>query len=217
VSDAAVPPLATDNPVAPHGYGQTETLSIDLGPAAANQPDNRIVAGLLAALAVALHAWDGRRLGRVLLTTHGRHSPFPGVDPSRTVGWFTAEFPVLLACPGHGPAAIAAIEAELAAVPSKGLGWGVLRWMAPQPIAATEEEVSLNYLGILESPPDHRFRLSARLPSASIGGMERHRLLELDGGVSGGRLQLTIRFAPHIHRRRRIEGLAETIATAFHL
>jgi len=217
VSDAAVPPLATDDPVTPHGYARTATLSIDLGPAAATQPDNRIVAGLLAALAVALHAWDGRSLGRVLLTTHGRHAPVPGLDPSRTVGWFTAEFPVLLVCPGKGPAAMAAIEADLATVPSKGLGWGVLRWMAPQPLSAAEDEISLNYLGNIESLPDQRFRLNERLPGASIGGMERHRLLELESSVSGGRLQLTIRFAPHIHRRSRVQGLAETIATAFHL
>ncbi|WP_316976893.1 amino acid adenylation domain-containing protein [Shumkonia mesophila] len=215
VAAVPIPPLPTDHPVRPHGYAETDTVAADLGERAAGLSDARIVAGLLAALAVALHGWDGRERGRVLLATHGRHSPFPGVDPSRTVGWFTADHPFLLDCPGGGPAAVAAIAARLAGVPSKGLGWGVLRWLAPRPIEAPEDEISLNYVGRMEPDLDGDFRFSERLPSATTGAMERRRLLELEAGVSKGCLHVALRYAPSIHGRATVKRVLDALVEAF--
>ena len=40
--------------------------------------------------------WTGRQRVLVDLEGHGREEIFPGVDLSRTVGWFTTMFPVAL-------------------------------------------------------------------------------------------------------------------------
>jgi len=214
IAKADVPPLPTDHPATAHGYGDTAVVAVDLGPHAASLPDARIVAGLLDALATALHAWDGRREARVQLSTHGRHSPFPGIDPSRTVGWLATEFPVLLACPDGGGTA-AEIEAMLASVPSAGLGWGALRWLAPRPIDVPEEEIGLNFLGVVDTIRADGFRLSRRLPSASVGAMERRPLIEVESSISEGRLGLALRYAPSIHERPTVETLARRIVEAF--
>ncbi|MEO6462081.1 MAG: amino acid adenylation domain-containing protein, partial [Candidatus Eisenbacteria bacterium] len=52
---------------------------------------------LLAALADTLARWPGASVGRVDVERHGREPLFEDLDPSRTVGWFTAIVPVDLA------------------------------------------------------------------------------------------------------------------------
>ena len=62
---------------------------------------------LLAALGRAVAEWAGQPGVLVALEGHGREEVAGGVDLSRTVGWFTTEFPVALhlpAAPGPGPA-----------------------------------------------------------------------------------------------------------------
>ena len=74
---------------------------------------------------------------------HGREEIFPGIELSRTVGWFTSLYPVRLD-PGPldieeamagGPAlgrALKLIKEQLHAVPDNGLGYGLLRYLNPQ-------------------------------------------------------------------------------------
>ncbi|KPI20246.1 amino acid adenylation domain protein, partial [Actinobacteria bacterium OV450] len=123
---------------------------------------------LLAALAMAVSAW--RRARGVVepstllrLEGHGREEDaVPGADLSRTVGWFTSVFPVRLDLAGAdldeafrgGPAAgsvVKAVKEQLAALPGKGLGYGLLRHLNPDtgPVMAPYGlgQVGFNYLG----------------------------------------------------------------------
>jgi non-ribosomal peptide synthase protein (TIGR01720 family) len=93
---------------------------------------------LLATLAAALHASTGRRDWRLDLEGHGREplqGPGASLDVSRTVGWFTTLFPhTLVLSDGATPLAAAqATQTALDAVPRKGLGYGLLRWLAADP------------------------------------------------------------------------------------
>ena len=90
---------------------------------------------LLTALAQALAGWTGDRLLRVDLEAHGREELFPGVDLTRTVGWFTALFPVLLDLRGaeEPGAALKAVKEQLRAIPNRGVGYGLLRYLAGRP------------------------------------------------------------------------------------
>lgn len=210
IAEAPVPPLAVDGPRRPHGYDATALLALDLGPAPA-EPDRRLVARLLAALARARAAWDGRRLTRVMLSSHGRNPPVPGLDLSRTVGWCTADFPVLVA-----PGPVAAVEAMLEAVPSRGLGWGALAWLAPDPLPVPAIELALNYLGQSDPALEPGFTLVDRLPGAVIGGMERQRLIELEAEQRGGHLWLRLRHAPALHAAATLAALGDALAAAYH-
>jgi amino acid adenylation domain-containing protein/non-ribosomal peptide synthase protein (TIGR01720 family) len=108
---------------------------------------------LLAALARAC----GESTLLVDLEGHGREEIFPGVDLSRTVGWFTTTFPVALTLPpAAGPReSILAVKETLRAVPRRGLGYGLLRYVNPETserlAALPEPQVSFNYLGQLDS------------------------------------------------------------------
>ncbi|WP_159024388.1 non-ribosomal peptide synthetase, partial [Streptomyces scabiei] len=102
--------------------------------------------GLLAALALAVAKWRRARgvyesSTLLKLEGHGREQDVvPGADLSSTVGWFTSLFPVRLDVAGFdldeafagGPAAggvVKAVKEQLLAIPDKGLGYGLLRYL----------------------------------------------------------------------------------------
>lgn len=67
------------------------------------------------------------------LEGHGREALSVPVDVSRTVGWFITQYPVLLDPGAHtGGSALKQVKEQLRAVPSAGLGWGLLRYLHPQ-------------------------------------------------------------------------------------
>ena len=102
-------PIPTDFPVTPHHYGETDMLAVNIpAPLDGGDADSGIQAVLLTAIARTLRQWTGCEATRVLVAGHGR-IPLADVDVSRTVGWFTANYPVLAraACdrcrgPGRG-------------------------------------------------------------------------------------------------------------------
>ncbi|MER7771803.1 amino acid adenylation domain-containing protein [Kitasatospora sp. NPDC096140] len=123
---------------------------------------------LLSTLALAVQDWHRRRghgAAPVLvdLEGHGREEDaVPGVDLSRTVGWFTSLFPVRLDPGVTDPAetwsggqavatALRNVKEQLAAVPGKGLGFGLLRHLnprtAPALAALGTPDIGFNYLG----------------------------------------------------------------------
>jgi len=178
---------------------------------------------LLAALGLALSSFCGGGPVVVDLEGHGREEVFPGVDLSRTVGWLTSVFPLLLdlSAPAdrrERQALIAAKEA-LRQIPHRGLGYGVLRHLAPESAATRalahgpDPEVSFNYLGQLggalgEDAPFAPAGESAG-PSQSSRG-RRCYLLEVNAHVSGGRLHVEWRHQPEVHDRAAVEALAES-------
>jgi non-ribosomal peptide synthase protein (TIGR01720 family) len=106
---------------------------------------------LLTALALALRDWSGG--GLIMLEGHGREEHLvAGADLSRTVGWFTTEYPVRLdlgpADPGQ---ALKTIKERLRAVPDNGIGYGLLRHANPATahlLGVPEQPmIGFNYLG----------------------------------------------------------------------
>lgn len=109
----------------------------------------------------ALATSDASAAIRLTLETHGRAPLLDGVDIARTVGWFTALFPLRFAVSSLAlPTLIREVKETLRALPERGVGYGVLRWLRHDPVlaAATPPEIGFNYLG--------RFDQDAALPVA---------------------------------------------------
>ncbi|MGD9531186.1 amino acid adenylation domain-containing protein, partial [Pseudonocardia sp.] len=125
---------------------------------------------LVAALALAVQRWRGAQAGPRLLVElegHGREAemllrdPAAGgqaLDLSRTVGWFTTLYPVVLdtglppgeEVPTGGPrlaAVVKAVKEQLRAVPRNGLCYGASRYLAGCPDLAVAPALLFNYLG----------------------------------------------------------------------
>ncbi|AZK48671.1 non-ribosomal peptide synthetase [Paenibacillus lentus] len=106
---------------------------------------------LLAALTLALKEWTGGSEFVINLEGHGREEISEQVDVSRTVGWFTSEYPVLFNLTEDGLAStIRHVKNTLRSVPNKGIGYGILKYLAGYPLNI-EPEISFNYLGTFDS------------------------------------------------------------------
>ncbi|TGD89793.1 non-ribosomal peptide synthetase [Mycolicibacterium sp. CH28] len=141
---------------------------------------------LLSTLALALARWRAARgqadaTAAVLnLEGHGREAELVAehLDLSRTIGWFTAIYPVRVD-PGTlswdevlaaGPALAAAVKSvkeQLRAVPNRGLGYGVLRHLdRGAPISGAAPQILFNYLGRFTGGTGHDW-----VPVAEIGAL----------------------------------------------
>ncbi|MFP5288963.1 MAG: amino acid adenylation domain-containing protein, partial [Thermoanaerobaculia bacterium] len=206
----AVPPL----PVDLQGDGGMATVSVEWG----REETRSLLQGtpyrtqvndlLLAAIARAFAAWTGERTLLVDLEGHGREEIFPGVDLSRTVGWFTTLVPVALTLPpGAGPReSILAVKETLRAVPRRGIGYGLLqeRLSVPRP------QVSFNYLGRFEAPADGPFAFAPETVRGTEGeAVPGRRLFAVDLLVLEDRLRVNWTWDPGRHLPATVERLAQ--------
>ena len=91
----------------------------------------QISEAFLAGLSRAFHEWTGGPV-MVDMESLGRAPLFDDVDTSRTVGWFTTMYPVRTDwTPGRSPAtALQVARRTLSAVPSRGIGFGALKYLS---------------------------------------------------------------------------------------
>ena len=143
----------------------------------------------------------GPRQLLVDLEGHGREALFDDVDLSRTVGWFTTIFPVALDVSGctepiTSDAALRLVKQRLRAIPRHGIGYGLLRYISgggtgellqalPQP------QVSFNYLGQFEYSADPTAGKTDLRGSAFSEHSRRRYLIDINGGVFAGQLNLS--------------------------
>jgi non-ribosomal peptide synthase protein (TIGR01720 family) len=180
---------------------------------------------LLAALALAFAQQNGSQKLLVDIESHGRHDLFPGVDLSRTVGWFTAIFPLLLDVgdwlePGQ---AVKAVKEQLRRLPQHGIGYGLLRYLCDDAEVAQKlgaqpgAQVSFNYLGQFDQvfSSASLFEGTNELSASSVSPRAaRAHLLDIIGRVAHGRLQFSFRYSENAHRRATIEQLGQYFLTA---
>jgi amino acid adenylation domain-containing protein/non-ribosomal peptide synthase protein (TIGR01720 family) len=180
---------------------------------------------LLTALVQAFTQWIGGHSLLVDLEGHGREEIFNDVDLSRTVGWFTTIFPVLLELgeAAHPGEALKAVKEQLRGIPNRGIGYGVLRYLwqereiAKQLKALPQAEVSFNYFGQFD-PTFSESSLFSWTPESS--GLDcsphgsRSHLLEVNGFIHRGQLELIWTYSENLHRQDTIEGLAQSFIEA---
>ncbi|WP_158517254.1 non-ribosomal peptide synthetase [Moorena producens] len=199
---------------------QTRALLQDV-PSAYNTQINDV---LLTALVQSFAQWTGSSVFWVHLEGHGREDLFTSTNLSRTVGWFTSLFPVLLNLTGidHPGEALKFIKEQLRQIPQRGIGYGILRYLScdgevPKKLRSLRvPEVSFNYLGQFDPTQlaagwQYTQEYSGDLHSP-LG--QRSHLLNVNGLVAEGRLKLEWNYSQNIHRTRTIEDLANAYMTA---
>jgi len=176
---------------------------------------------LLTAIVQSIKDWTGSDSVLIDLEGHGREDLFEDVDISRTVGWFTTVFPVMLELentfsPGE---ALKSIKEQLRRIPNRGIGYGILNYLC-QNEQITEQlknlpqsEVNFNYLGQFDQAISHLSILSpaqeSRGPDRSPQGYRSH-VLEISGSVMNGQLQMMWIYSKNIHKQITIEKLADS-------
>ncbi|WP_164018688.1 non-ribosomal peptide synthetase [Pyxidicoccus trucidator] len=170
---------------------------------------------LLTALASALAAWTGGRRWLVDLEGHGREPLFDDVELSRTVGWFTSLFPVVLE---HGGGelldTLEAVKARLRSIPNRGIDYGILRYLresAAEQAPALEPELVFNHLGQFDQvfSSDALFRPADESVGPTLSPRaQRPHLLEVNSLEHGGQLRVNWTYSPELHREETVERLS---------
>ncbi|HWO62050.1 MAG TPA: amino acid adenylation domain-containing protein, partial [Umezawaea sp.] len=174
---------------------------------------------LLSAVGRVLADWAGSRSVLVEMEGHGREDVLPGVDLSRTVGWFTTAFPVALDLPeaaGWGEV-LKSVKEQLRAIPGGGLGYGALRHFGERAPAAIRPQVSVNYLGRMDtSTSGDLYRGWCPHPGGveRVAHQTRAHLIELNGIVDGDELEFRWAYSANVHHARTVRGLAEAVLVA---
>ncbi|MDQ0669413.1 amino acid adenylation domain-containing protein/non-ribosomal peptide synthase protein (TIGR01720 family) [Pseudomonas sp. W2I6] len=177
---------------------------------------------LLTALARVVCRWTGHADALIQLEGHGREDLFDDIDLTRSIGWFTSVFPVKLT-PAADPAqSLKGIKEQLRAIPDKGLGFGVLRYLGDAQAQAALKalptpRITFNYLGQLDGHfEDDNGALF--VPSGEARGAEHSpqapldNWLALNGQVFDGELRLSWTFSPAMFATATIQGLADDYA-----
>jgi iturin family lipopeptide synthetase A len=142
---------------------------------------------------------------RVMLEGHGREEIISSQDYSRTIGWFTSVFPIKLELPSgdnHFKAVMQHLQAELANIPDKGVGYGALRYLYKHVKLQTlnEPDICFNYLG-QSSLPDvcAEYITDGKEPSGTIALHNKaNYTLEINAVVNAGQLFVYFK-AIHTH------------------
>jgi amino acid adenylation domain-containing protein/non-ribosomal peptide synthase protein (TIGR01720 family) len=179
---------------------------------------------LLAALLETFSDWTSEQAILIEVEGHGREGLFAGVDLSRTVGWFTSAFPVLLETrAGLKPREVLqSVKQQLDNIRRQGIGYGLLRYLndeetTQQMRRLPEPQVSFNYLGQLDQMLDDS---ALFLPPRELCGTTRHdsarrsQLLEINAYVIGRQLKIEWVYSTRVHLHQTIEGLAQRFVKA---
>ncbi|HEY0604352.1 MAG TPA: condensation domain-containing protein, partial [Herpetosiphonaceae bacterium] len=179
---------------------------------------------LLTALVQACASSTGAARLLVDLEGHGREELFDDVDLTRTVGWFTTLYPVLLDLrEAEGPGqALKAIKEQLRQIPNRGIGDGVLRYLSTDELATElgalpQAQISFNYLGQSDQSvaTDGLFvpAREPRGPNESSRGSRSH-VLEINALVVTGELHVHWTYSAALHDEATIAALAERYLAA---
>ncbi len=191
--------------------------------------------GLLATLAIAVAKWREKRgvtesSTLIRLEGHGREEEIvPGADLSRTVGWFTSMFPVRLDVEDGATigAIVKAVKEQLLAVPDKGMGYGLLRYLNAETGAELAGhptgQIGFNYLGRFSEAdmPEELRGLgwtqapgTAELEADLDADMPALSTLDVQAMVTGDRLVASFGFPAALFAREDVEELADLWVSA---
>ena len=183
---------------------------------------------LLTALGSALKNTFGNEKVLIALEGHGREEILGDIDISRTVGWFTSLFPVLLdflPLPANNPDTslarrIKEIKETLRRVPHKGIGYGILKYLtSPRHKEGisfkSNPQILFNYLGQFDSDLEQpQFKIAEESSGSAISPHRQRDIdLEVSGIVTGQCLTMSISYGRKQFRLETIRTLSNEFKT----
>jgi amino acid adenylation domain-containing protein/non-ribosomal peptide synthase protein (TIGR01720 family) len=177
---------------------------------------------LLTALVLVLSRWTNSKSALFNLEGHGREDIIDGVDLSRTVGWFTTIFPVILKLEAieldNLGNVLKSVKEQLRAIPNKGIGYGLLHYLSQEPEITAQlatipiAQISFNYLGQFSQILNTSSLISSASESSgqfqSLEG-QRSNLIDINAIINDEQLQINWIYNSNIHQHTTIENLAQ--------
>jgi amino acid adenylation domain-containing protein/non-ribosomal peptide synthase protein (TIGR01720 family) len=172
---------------------------------------------LLTALSAVLAEWTGRQRVLIGLEGHGREELFDDLDITRTVGWFTSYFPVLVnASGGTWGDRLKSVKEQLRMIPGRGVGYGALRYgaEAEELAAAPRPQFAFNYLGAFDSAAGSGglYREISQIGLHQDPRDRRMHLIDVTGLMRDGALEFAWSYGGDCFRDATIARLADGFA-----
>ncbi|WP_039073179.1 lichenysin non-ribosomal peptide synthetase LicA [Bacillus sp. MSP5.4] len=174
---------------------------------------------LLTALGLALKEWTGQEDFIICLEGHGREDIIDGLNISRTVGWFTSQFPALIQMRHSGDIGyqIKQIKEELRHIPNKGIGYGIYRYLTEEGKKAKpiKHDISFNYLGQFTEMADSGLFTRSILPSGDplSPETEKPNALDIVGYIEDGILTMSIAYHSLEYKESTVAAVAASFKT----
>ncbi|AFH63028.2 non-ribosomal peptide synthetase [Paenibacillus caseinilyticus] len=157
---------------------------------------------LLTALGLAAEETFGLLSLLVQMEGHGREG-LPELNVSRTIGWFTAMYPLVLEADRAGDLGyrIKSVKEKLRRVPGRGTGWQLLKYLTPAACKmdssfTLKPEISFNYLGEFGEELGSTGMVISRMPAGRTGSAASSLLYgwNLNAYIRRGELQLLLEY-----------------------
>ncbi|HZG18214.1 MAG TPA: amino acid adenylation domain-containing protein [Candidatus Bathyarchaeia archaeon] len=181
---------------------------------------------LLAALGLAIHSWSGLERIVIQLEGHGREDIMEDMNITRTIGWFTSQYPVLLDLRYSDDLSrhIKTTKEDLRKIPNKGIGYEILRYVT-HPNRKThmhfprQPEINFNYLGQFDVDVNNDiFTRSPYIGGNTLGPdgvnninaeSESYMALNITGVIADGQLVTTFSYSKDQYHEDTILALSE--------
>ncbi|MBO0885273.1 MAG: non-ribosomal peptide synthetase, partial [Mycobacterium sp.] len=181
---------------------------------------------LLSALGRVLTQWTGNNRVLIGMEGHGREDITNDLDLTRTIGWFTTEYPLTLALPTDTDwgQTLKSVKEQLRAIPHHGLSYGALRHLSPPqtPAAALRNDptpqITFNYHGHWHNgTPEGPFHIHhTDIGHDTATDTIRDSLIDIIGIIHDGELTLNWAYSTNHHNHTTINRLATHTITALH-
>ncbi|UCH95078.1 MAG: amino acid adenylation domain-containing protein, partial [Candidatus Aminicenantes bacterium] len=204
---AAIPKIPGDFETDENKVKHTRSLSFRLNQTQTNNLFTKVNKSLgteindilLTALGLAIKKTWGLHQVLYALEGHGREQILGDIDMSRTVGWFTCIYPVILNISYENQLSrqIKEVKETLHQLPHKGIGYGILKYLTanqhkPDMEFKAQPQVSFNYLGQFDEEVQQKSFTIARESTGNPVNNEEKRNYELDITAISANRQLTV-------------------------
>ncbi|MCC2607745.1 non-ribosomal peptide synthetase [Planctobacterium marinum] len=229
VAGSDVKPIAKDYPVPKALVASTRYLSASLSKeetthllqSSLASYDVQINELLLTCVYAAIAEWTGDNRVLLQMESHGREALFDDVDLSQTLGWFLASYPYILSCDSLDLAAIMdTIKQQYKEIPSNGISYGVLRYLAGHDEISVFDSNSpsqfvFNYLGQFDQTftSQSEFKQVDQPMGDTINGELMHRpyLLSLQGSINNGELNFRLDYSDEQFKPETMQHFGELL------
>ncbi|SHK87530.1 non-ribosomal peptide synthase domain TIGR01720, partial [Clostridium cavendishii DSM 21758] len=176
---------------------------------------------LLAALSLTISQWTGEENTLINLESHGREEIIKDVDITRTIGWFTSQYPVILKNSDNNlDTLIKNTKDLLRRIPNKGISYGIIKYCSNSEIKDKikfnlKPEICFNYLGQFDEDINNDIFTSSPLSSGIAVSLNSKNLYLLDflGILKDKKLILNIRYSDNQYNEQTIILLANNYKT----
>ncbi|MDI5888445.1 non-ribosomal peptide synthetase [Flavobacterium yafengii] len=224
LEEAAISMLPADNPNGSNLYENTNKVSFVLEETItdilltkcfkAYKTDVNDI--LISTLTAALNTVFGIDKVAIAMEGHGRENIGKGIDITRTVGWFTTMYPVVLEVLSTDEPIkhLISIKENLHRIPNKGFGYGVLRYLCNKPYKL-DPQITFNYFGDFGSGVGAEngkkiFNFSGDYHGLPFSkNMKRDSAIDVSAMIVNGIMQVTIDYSQEQYLKSTIDNLTD--------